>query len=649
MLIFLLEGGSLLFLKEVKLNNWRKFKGAEDGSPGLALRFKKGLNILIGENDSGKTAIIDAIRMVLGTNSRMSDWVTDEDFSEGTDNIEIECIFSDLSDKEEAYFLEWLTTEGKQLDTTYLRVVFRANKYIDVNQIEKINKDIVAGPINHEQGMHSIAQEYLRVTYLKPLRDAESELKPGYRSRVARVIEGLEAFRSEGKKNEVIEDFENAFSGLEHKLNEPVLEKVDEHLKRFLSKTDSREAQIQNKSLTFQEVLRRLELNFNDIKSGLGSTNILFMALELIALREQEIGAQLTLIEEIEAHLHPQAQLRVIKSFEKYLDDHPSLNAQYILTTHSPTLAASVKLENLILIFNDNAFPMSEEYTKLESDDYEFLDRFLDVTKANLFFAKGVILVEGFAENILVPAIAEAIGRPLHQYGISVVNVQGTQFNRYIPIFLRKKESMNFPVSVITDMDISPKSHYTHTSEESKEQYLQINKPQTIQEIKNIIDNDWSNEQVKKYFETWEYTTEQIGLISSHVKKERAENYFDAKEEIRVFLAEPWTLEHSIAKSMLKEKFEQIIVDLRDYKRQKTSSEKLETWRGISNTHERATNTYQFVLTNSISKAVIAQRLSEKILNFTVGEIEKLENDSELKYIIDAIKHVTGGEWIADA
>lgn len=638
-----------MFLKEVKLNNWRKFKGAEDGRPGLALCFKKGLNILIGENDSGKTAIIDAIRMFLGTNSRMSDWVTDEDFSEGTDNIEIECIFSDLSDKEEAYFLEWLTTEGKQLDTTFLRVVFRANKYIDVNQIEKINKDIVAGPINHEQGMHSIAQEYLRVTYLKPLRDAESELKPGYRSRVARVIEGLEAFRSEGKKNEVIEDFENAFSGLEHKLNEPVLEKVDEHLKRFLSKTDSREAQIQNKSLTFQEVLRRLELNFNDIKSGLGSTNILFMALELIALREQEIGAQLTLIEEIEAHLHPQAQLRVIKSFEKYLDDHPSLNAQYILTTHSPTLAASVKLENLTLIFNDNAFPMSEEYTKLESDDYDFLDRFLDVTKANLFFAKGVILVEGFAENILVPAIAEAIGRPLHQYGISVVNVQGTQFNRYIPIFLRKKESMNFPVSVITDMDISPRSYYTHKSEEAKEQYSQIEKPQTIQQIKNIIDVDWTNEQVEEHFKEWEYTTKQIDLISEDVKNEKTEKYQDGKEAIKVFLAEPWTLEHSISKSMLKDEFQEIIVELREYKNEKTSSEKLETWKEISNTHDRATKTYQFVLTNLISKAVIAQRLSEKILNFTGDKKEKLENDSELKYIIDAIKHVTGGEWIADA
>src|SRR5699024_7488165 len=190
------------------------------------------------------------------------------------------------------------------------------------------------------------------------------------------------------------EGFDFAFKELETKLKEPVLDKINMHLNDFLVKSDPKNAQVQNKSLSFQEVLRRLELSYDDVKSGLGSTKILFMALELIALREQEIGAQLTSIEEIEAHLHPQAQLRVIKSFEKYLEENPSLNAQYILTTHSQTLASSIKLENLIIIYEAKAYPMREEYTKLAKDDYTFLDRFLDATKANLFFAKGVILVE---------------------------------------------------------------------------------------------------------------------------------------------------------------------------------------------------------------------------------------------------------------
>src|SRR5690606_39916367 len=62
---------------------------------------------------------------------------------------------------------------------------------------------------------------------------------------------------------------------------------------------------------------------------------------------------------------------------------------QLILTTHSPNLASKLKLENLIICNNVNAFPMGEEYTKLRSDSYKFLEKFLDTTKANLFFAKG--------------------------------------------------------------------------------------------------------------------------------------------------------------------------------------------------------------------------------------------------------------------
>jgi putative ATP-dependent endonuclease of OLD family len=632
-----------LFLKEVRLYNWRKFESPKEGAPGLVVTFKEGLNILIGENDSGKTAIIDAIRMVLGTNSRTSDWIEDEDFSSGTDNLTIECTFSGLSPKEESYFLDWLTVEGEALETTSLRVVLKANKYKDANQVEKISKEILAGPENHEIGMHSIAQEYLKVTYLKPLRDAESELKPGYRSRVARVIEGLEAFQDDEKKEEVIKGFEEAFDELDKELKEPVLDRVDEHLRSFLSTNDKRESQIQNRALTFKEVLRRLELNYDEIKSGLGSTNVLFMALELIALREQEIGAQLTLIEEIEAHLHPQAQLRVIKSFEKYLEDNPSMKAQYILTTHSPTLAASVKLENLILLYNGNTYPMSEEYTLLGQDDYQFLDRFLDATKANLFFAKGVILVEGYAESILVPAIAEAIGRPLHLHGISVVNVQGTRFNRYIPIFLRNKGVMNFPVSVITDMDISPTSHYIHNSQESEELYKKIEKPQTLQEIKDEINEKWTNKDAEKYFKVWDYTEGQINLIKNDIEAKKKSEYRNGEEGIKVFLASPWTLEHSVAKSSLKEEFEKVIVDLRGYKRQKSADEKLEEWGEMVDKHRRATVTYQFVLNNSISKAIIAQRLSERLT-----DSKKLRGDEELRYIINAINHVTGGELIED-
>ena len=96
-------------------------------------------------------------------------------------------------------------------------------------------------------------------------------------------------------------------------------------------------------------------------------------------------------MEEIEAHIHPQAQMKVIESLQRKTKES---GVQLIMTTHSPNLASKLKLENLIICHNNQAFPMGSGYTELAEPDYRFLERFLDVTKSNLFFSEGVMLVE---------------------------------------------------------------------------------------------------------------------------------------------------------------------------------------------------------------------------------------------------------------
>ena len=101
---------------------------------------------------------------------------------------------------------------------------------------------------------------------------------------------------------------------------------------------------------------------------------------------------------------------------------------------------------------------MGKTYTKLADTDYKFLERFIDTTKANLFFAKGVILVEGWAEELLIPTLAKKIGQDLTQKQISVVNIANTAFLRYVKIFQRQiiDENIGINVSVITDLDLRP-------------------------------------------------------------------------------------------------------------------------------------------------------------------------------------------------
>jgi len=112
------------------------------------------------------------------------------------------------------------------------------------------------------------------------------------------------------------------------------------------------------------------------------------------------------------------------------------------------------------MIHRGHAFSMAEGETKLSPSDYRFLQRFLDVTKANLFFARGVMIVEGDAESILLPALAKILGRDFTERGVSIANVGGIGLRRYARIFqrgdIKSDGELEVPVACLADMDVLP-------------------------------------------------------------------------------------------------------------------------------------------------------------------------------------------------
>ncbi|MCY7433760.1 AAA family ATPase [Bacillus pumilus] len=659
-----------MYLSSLKLWNWRKFSESTNGEAGIDIEFNDRLNILVGENDAGKTAIIDAIKTALGTNSNDVNWITEQDFYEGKTKLKIECIFQALSVGEESYFYEWITFNEQE---TELRVVMEAEFYEDLNSQRKIRKSIKAGPEDMEISMDETVRKMLSVTYLKPLRDANSELSSGRKSRITQVIKSLKDFANDSlEQQQIIENFSQSFDELKQFLNEPVLKKIGITIDEFFEENNKKVPEIKNREMGFAEILRKLELNLGELGTGLGSSNLLFMAVELLLLSDGIVGPKLALIEEIEAHIHPQAQLRVIRHFEKNAIE---TGMQYIFSSHSPVLAASVELESIIFIYNQSAFPMKKGQTKLEAGDYEFLERFLDAKKANLFFARGVILVEGDAENLLLPAIAELISRPLYKYGVSIVNVGSLAFKRYSTIFLRENQSklMNFPVSIITDLDLKPVEFYERTSyikvdEEINRQiasyyeveeinielngiYIQISDiviksktlygsiikklPQEEQKVKMqgievLIEQLLESEQPHFI----EYLTQSIMEIK--------DRYFHDNEATKVFISEPWTLEHSIAASDLGDEFENVLLDCH-YKERVNRQTQKKLWEAIDNPVIRANNVYSFLLEKKISKSILAQQFAKYLIDNKEALKEKLANGS-LKHLVEAVKHVTGGE-----
>ena len=122
-------------LAYLSAENFRIY-GTEPNTANLELAIRPGLTLVVGQNDSGKSAIVDALRLVLGTTSQ--DWlrITEEDFhrSNGSvaDEFLIYCRFEDLSDGEAARFLEWLSlTDGKPI----LELTLRARRVERTNKI----------------------------------------------------------------------------------------------------------------------------------------------------------------------------------------------------------------------------------------------------------------------------------------------------------------------------------------------------------------------------------------------------------------------------------------------------------------------------------------------------------------------------------
>jgi len=324
-------------------------------------------------------------------------------------------------------------------------------------------------------------------------------------------------------------------------------------------------------------------------------------------------------VEELEAHLHPQAQLRLINSLKQFEDK----GTQFILTTHSTTLASNIPLDNLILCLEGKLYSMAKGQTGLADDDYEFLERFLDATKSNLFFAKGVIIVEGDAENIIIPTFARLLKKPLHRYGVSIVKVGSKALLRYAKIFQRKNNTtLPIKIAVVTDLDIAQISP-DENEVKFKRKKDTGQQPDKDQEIMKLM----------KEFN--------IG-------------------NIQVFHSPLWTMEYDLANGCLAQILNQAtyisqliqsrtkhqsfrwVTEKEVVQRIKKADQIFDAWKSSRYSDEYiAFLIYKRLLDEKASKAVNAQWMSKIMLGKLEYFKKILEKDSYVAYIREAIDYVT--------
>ncbi len=486
-------------VSKVIIKNYRNFKSFEIDLNEFTL--------IIGENNIGKTNLLNALGLIFSQDisfykKRTLD-IDDINF-EAIENFKLDVLNLDIqldqirfvevkidvfltdfvgNPKQEAVVADWLIDDTLSVAKLTYHYTLREDLSEWITEIRekgipnidfpiKKYEYIVYGGLDETKQVDFYFLKMLKFEFLDALRDAKTQLIASGNYRLLyKVLTSL----GEGK----FENIKSVLKILKEEVDKNVaLTELKSSISTFLERTSLVENEDLNKvdfeftKIEENEILKKLSLVYGNApvtveRNGLGRNNILYISLilsHLISVNDNSNCFRIIAIEEPEAHLHPHLQEHLAKNIQTLTNGQ----LQIIITSHSTHITSKLDLKNTVIVFDDKEKKqISNHYIlnnfanlkgKIDAEaknSIRYLSRFLDATKSTMFFARKIILVEGIAEQTLIPIFFErTYKRTLEKEGISIVNVNGVAFEHFLKIL---KNGYFIKCLVLTDSDLNTK------------------------------------------------------------------------------------------------------------------------------------------------------------------------------------------------